>query len=220
MGYRTYIGVMPKREYNKIKSLTKQQMYDFYNLKSDSEDEEPYKGVWEFGKELFEFGKYTEFNPPKKSMKPFFKKKDLKERYCENEFYIVTKEFFEYIIEHYTNIVKKYYSKMVVPFVKEHKQSEFLNAVKTEYNHPDDKYKFDFTKISDEEQTALFGVIKHVRDFAREWGVDSYMDMLPYDLKHGESICSSWKIEYSIFEFARIYKSFNWKKDVMIFYGY
>lgn len=46
MGYRTYIGSMPKREYNKIKSMTKDQLIEHYKVKRDDyEIEEGYIGM-------------------------------------------------------------------------------------------------------------------------------------------------------------------------------
>lgn len=224
MGYRNYIGVMPKREYNKIKSLTAQQIYDYYDLKSDFEGEEPYKGVYEFGKELYNFGKYVDFSPPKKSMRPFFKKKETQSRWGDEcDFYIVTKEFLAYIIDNYKDRVKKYYNDMLIPFLGKResivdceKPTEFLNSIKKEYGYKNDKYTFDFSKITDEEQTALFKIIDHVRSMRTEWTV-----LTLFDLEDGrDEITTSWKYEYGIFELVRIYKSFDWKKNVMIYYGY
>ena len=213
MGYRTYIGKMPKREYNKIKSMTAQEMYNFYGLKFDDES---YKGVYEFGEELYEFGKYTDFEPPKKSMKSFFKKKELKERYEEDDFYIVTPEFLEYVIESYKNKVKKYYNDMVIPFLgNEDRPSDFLNSIKRNYGNDETEYTFDFSKITNKEQTALFHIIEHIRSFRTEW-----VQLTPFDLKNGESVSTSWKYEYGLFELVRIYKSFDWKKNVMYYYGY
>jgi len=71
-----------EKEYNKIKTLTKEELIKFYNIEVDDEDDW-YKGVYEYGKELYNFGKYTNFNPPKGCMKSFFKKKCLKEKYEE-----------------------------------------------------------------------------------------------------------------------------------------
>ena len=107
MGYRNYIGFIPKKEYNKIKYLTTEQVYDYYDLKSDDENEQPYKGVYEFGTQLYEFGKYVNFEPPKNSIKPFFKKKNTQKNWNdENDFNIVTKEFLAYIIETYKERIK------------------------------------------------------------------------------------------------------------------
>jgi hypothetical protein len=194
MGYRNYIASIPKKQYNKIKSFTKQEMFDYYNLKPESDGEYPYKGVWEFGTQLYEFGKYVDFYPPKKSMKAFFKKKDLKEYYSEDEFNVVTKEFLAYIIGTYNEKVKRYYLNMLTPFFKEgNKSSEFLNTIKTEHNYPDNKYKFDFSKITDEEQTALFKMIEHIRSMSMEWNC-----LTPYALEKGQQITDSWKYEYGV----------------------
>jgi hypothetical protein len=221
MGYRNYIGVMPKKEYNTIKSLTLEEFLQFYDIKKD-ESGYWHKGVYSFGKELYEFGKYVDFEPPKKSMRQFFKKKEMAERYNDDELFIVTPEFLEYIIGTYKKSIQDYYNKMVMPFFNKRddnsnreEQSTFLDSVKTVYMYPDNKYSFDFTKITDEEQSALYDIIKHVRDMRIEW-----TSLRPFDLTTGDEVTTSWKYEYSIFELVRIYKSFDWKKNVMIYYGY
>lgn len=228
MGYRTYIGFMPKREYNKIKSMTEQQLIEFYNIEIENDDpmdEECgywHKGSWEYGTELHEFGKYTDFEPPKKSIKPFFKNKDLLERYEEGDLYIVTPEFLECIIESYKKRIADYYNDMMMPFFgkkdsfRDREQAtDFLNSIETEYNYPNNKYTFDFTKITQDEQNSLFKIIEHVRSMRMEWTL-----IAPYDLGQREPISTSSKFEYQIFELVRIYKSFDWKKNVMIYYGY
>lgn len=218
MGYRTYIATIPKKEYNKIKSLTKDQLYEFYKV--DKEDD--YLSVHDFGAELHCFGKYTEFNPPKGSMKKFFKNKETHESYNDdNELMLVTKEFLAYIIETYNRKIKDYYNEMVNPFFGLTgddcwgKPSEFLNSIKTTYGEGKRNYTFDFSKITPEEQTALFELIEHVRSMRTEW---TYLT--PYDLEKDSEITTSWKYEYAIFELVRIYKSFDWKKNVMFYYGY
>lgn len=132
MGYRNYIGTMPKSKYNKIKSLTPEQLYDFYGKKG----EDRYIGVYEFGEELYEFGKYVDFDPPKSSMKNFFKNKELQSQYEEDdELYVVDKEFLEYIISNYTEKIKKYYKEMLEPFFDENKDPcEFLNTIKRTFS--------------------------------------------------------------------------------------
>lgn len=214
MGYRNYIGYIRKREYNKIKSLTLDELYDFYGLAG----EDRYKGVYDFGHQLYEFGKYVDFDPPKESMKKFFKKKETQKEYeIDHELYVVSKQFLAYIIQHYREKIKKYYNKMLNPFFSKDKEnpSEFLNTIKTDYSFSDNKHTFDFSKITNEEQEALFLMIEHIRSFGIEW-----RNMIPYDLENGEEITTSWKYEYGIFELIRIYKSFDWKKNVMIYYGY
>ena len=75
MGYRTYIASMPKKEYDKIKSMTCDELVNFYQIETN-EGESWYKGVYEYGERLYEFGKYTDFDQPKDSLNPFFENKE------------------------------------------------------------------------------------------------------------------------------------------------
>ncbi len=226
MGYRTYVASMPKRDYNKIKSMTKDQLIEHYKIERlDYEIEEGYigMGVYDFGTALYEFGKYTDFEPPKGSLKTFFKNKELNKYYTDDhDFNIVTPEFLAYIIDSYKRRVEDYYNKMMTPFFGKKVErydrdnpTNFLNSVKVEYNYPNNKYNFDFSLITQEEQNALWEMIDHVRIMRMEWAL-----MKPYDLTNGDEVTTSWKYEYAIFELVRIYKTFDWKKNVMIYYGY
>ncbi len=223
MGYRTYIGSMLKREYNKIKSMSREQLIEHYKLEVDEDEGYLGIGVYEFGQSLYEFGKYTDFSPPKKSLKTFFKNKELNKYFtAEHDFNVVTKEFLEYIIESYKKRISDYYNEMMNPFfgvkndtLKRDKPCEFLNSIKTDYKYPKNDITFDFTKITQEEQNAIFSMIEHIRSMRTEWTC-----LTPYNLEKGNSVTTSWKYEYGIFELVRIYKSFDWKKNVMIYYGY
>lgn len=213
MGYRTYIGYMPKKTYNKIKRFTPDELYQHYNKTG----EDRYIGVYEYGTALYEFGKYTDFNPPKKSHKNFFTKKETQARYQEYEFQIITKEFLEYIIQSYNNMIQKYYNDMMMPLLgtEECKPSEFMKSIKRSGYFDNPNITFDFTKITQEESNALYKIIEHVRSFNPEW-----TDLTPYNLNTDEAITTSWKYEYAIFELVRIYKSFDWKRNQMYYYGY
>lgn len=220
MGYRTYIGEMPKKEYNKIKSMDENSLVEFYNIEKEGVngiDEEGswYKGVYEYGKSLYEFGKYTGFQPPKKSLKPFFKNKELMGKYDEYDFYIVTPDFLAYIIDNYKSKIQEYYTKMMNPWFDGYNcKSELLNSVKVDYKVYDNDYKFDFSLITQEEQNSFWIIIEHIRSMNTEWN-----RLTPYDLSN-DGITSSWKYEYSIFQLIHIYKTFDWKRKVMIYYGF
>jgi hypothetical protein len=198
MGYRNYIGYISKREYNKIKSLNQKQLSQFYNV----EEDDCYRG---FVKELYEYGKYVEFQPPKKSFKPFFKNKELQKQYNEDqELYAVTDEFFAYTIDSYKEIIQTYYIKMLAPFREDH-------AILSLYNKD-----YDLSELSLEQKNAVLKMIQHVNSMSMEW-----LALTPYDLHNDTSeINSSWKYEYAIFELVRIYKTFDWKRNVLVYYGY
>lgn len=213
MGYRTYIGQMKKRDYNKIKSLSSvAEVYAHFNTPYDPKGYDgDYLGVYDFGVSLYEFGKWTEFEPPKGSIKPFFKKKDVQKYWGEeHDFYVATPDFLRYVIEHYTLKIKNYHREMLSPFFDE----------KGSVIHPLCK-SGDIESLTKDDIPKIFEVINHVHSFATEWGEMTFLsDMLPYNLNKGESVTTSWKYEYSLFELIRIYKTFDWKRNVLVYYGY
>lgn len=227
MGYRTYIGVIPKRQYNKIKGLTVDELYTYFekNRYDEDGDYDDYISVRDFGTELYEFGKYTDFEPPKGSVKRFFTKKETQKDFeGDNEINIVTKEFFAYIIMTYAEKVRKYYSDMNNVFFDEKgwPKSELIKTMKVEYNYPNNKTRFDFSKATEEEQDALPKIFEHIRSMGQEWGVTSFFkDSLPFDLGEDRSatVSHSWKYEYAIFELVYLYKTFDWKRNHLYYYG-
>lgn len=216
MGYRTYIGRISKENYEKIKDKSLEQIYDGLDIEDD------YVGIYDLIDEsLYELGKYTEFDD-KKFYKPFFTNNRTQERYSEdNEIWLVGKDYLEHVINHYKEKVQSFYDKMLNPFFDKSKYprsigepSEFLNSIKTEYGH-EKKRTYDFSLITQEQQNALFEIIEHLRSMRNEWFFG-----LPYDLEDGIEVTTSWKYEYAIFELVRIYKTFDWENDYLIYYGY
>lgn len=190
MGYRNYIATMPKKDYNKIKNLSKDELYIMYN-KADMDEDEKYIGVYEFGTTLYNFGKYVNFKYPEKSKLPFFKNKKTQHKFdSDDELYVVTKEFFEAIINSYKEKIQNYYKELV--------------------------YTMDRKDHRNWTEKQIIELYEHVDSMASEW-----IKLEPFELNDNKnSITNSWKYEYSIFELVRIYKSFDWKKNVMIYYGY
>lgn len=212
MGYRTYIGFLPKREYNKIKSLT----YDELKAKfpEHGEGDDWYMGSWELAPKLYEFGKYTDFDPPKGSFLPFFKNKELKKRYVEEEFMVVTKQFLAYIIESYALKIQYYYENMMQSFSQD---AEYLDKLDHEYDSDYNRnYILDITEATTEQKKALYKCYEHVKSMSFEWR----KGRRNYNLDEGSELTHSWKFEYGIYELIKIYKTFDWGKNVMVYYGY
>lgn len=141
-------------------------------------------------KEVCELGKYNDFDPS--LLKPFFSFK-LEDEEC----YIASKEFLKSIIEYYSNEVYKSYEKTYELYVKL-SNNEILD--------PQD--------IGD---LLLAG-----RSKCFEWKSANHR---PYYLDETnkyvqDKIVRSWKYEYAVFELARIYKTFNWEKDLLIYSGH
>lgn len=212
MGYRNYLGSLPKKEYNQIKKLSLKELYEHKGKKwsEDPYNMPDYVGVYDVAYDRqYELGKYVD-SFDKKFFKPVFLNKETQEHFTqEQEFYIVKQEFVLFLIEHYTEKVRAYYSDLL-------KDLFDGTELKAEFMKQKD------TPIKENELSVIYRLIHHVRDMATEWGVTSFLsDYVPYSTDLDKSqIVTSWKYEYEIFELVRIYKTFDWKKNVMIFYGY
>ena len=199
MGYRNYIASIPREEYNKIKNFTKEELYKY---KNEPMDEMGYVGVYDIANtSLYGLGKYVdEF--PKKFFKPVFTNKELQNSFTEeHDFYLVGKKFLEGVLNMYGLKVKDYYNEMLKDCLT------------------DEKYP----KLKDPNEIpsqVIFKILKHVESMSFEWGCSKFSDLMPYDLKKGDAITTSWKYEYAQFELVRIYKTFDWKNNVLIYYGY
>lgn len=154
--------------------------------------EDGHVGVYDVGEELYEFGKYCEFGEKNKFFESVFLNEELqKEMEDEHEFFIVKKEFLAHIIQYYSDRVKSFYQDLMEGITNE---------------------QVTFKEIPGDKANKLF---EHIQGNAIEW-----REKGPYNLEKGNEITNSWKYEYSIFELIRIYKSFDWENDKMIYYGY
>lgn len=217
MGYRTYIGYMPRDKYNKVKDFTMQQHFEHYHPGKPFDMGDLYVGIYDIVKELHGFGKYVD-NFPKKLFRPFFKNKELHKYYTtDDDCYLVGKKFLESFIERYRQSITDYYNEMASPFFGDgFKASPFLNTVKRDYlGAARENLSFDWSKITQEEVNAFNKMADHVKSMRAEW-----THLNPLNLHKGEEITKSWKYEYAIFELVRIYKSFDWRNNVMVYYGY
>lgn len=212
MGYRNYLGSLPKKEYNKIKRMTLKELYEY---KGEEWSDDPYNkpgyvGVYDVAyNRHYELGKYVN-QFPKKYFKTVFKNKETQKHFTEeHEFYVVEKEFVKLLIEHYTEKIRKYYKEMLEPFFDDDKsKAEFM--------------KTKDTPMTEKEIAGVYSMIDHVRSMAMDWGVSSWFkDMVPYNLDDPKKdFITSWKYEYSIFNLVILYHTFDWKRNVMIYYGY
>lgn len=210
MGYRNYLGSLPKREYNQIKGMTLKELYEFKNEEwsDDPDDRDGHVGVYDVAYNThYELGKYID-SFDKKFFKPVFKNKETQKHFTDDsDFYIVQKEFVEELIKYYTGMIQKYYKDILDPFFEGAEPK--AGFMKTED-----------TPMTKEELTGVYKLIDHVRSMAMEWGVAGWFDWtLPYKLD-SKDLVSSWKYEYAIFNLINVYKTFDWKKNVMIYYGY
>lgn len=197
MGYRNSIASIPREEYNKIKNFTKEELYEHKGVSLDD-----YVGVYDVAQnELHEMGKYVdEF--PKRLFKPVFLNKELHKEFTEeHDFYLVGKKFLEKVITDYGQKVKDYYNKMLKDCLT------------------DEKYP----RLKDPKEIpsqSIYSILKHIESMSYEWGCTPFSASFPYDLEKGDRVTTSSKYEYVQFELVRLYKTFDWKNNVMIYYGH
>ncbi len=211
MGYRNYLGSLPKKEYNKIKRMTLKELYEFKNEEwsDDPYDKPGYVGVYDVAyNKHYELGKYVD-QFDKKFFKTVFKNKETQKHFTEeHDFHLVEKDFVEELIKYYTEKIRTYYRNMLEPFFEGSESKAGFMKTKE-------------TPITVEEMGGIFELIDHVRSMAMEWGVTGWVDdSTPFDLNYDRELVSSWKYEYAIFNLVNLYKTFDWKRNVMIYYGY
>jgi hypothetical protein len=209
MGYRNYLGSLPKKEYNKIKRMTIQELYAFKNEEWVEDYSEGYVGVYDVAyNQHYELGKYVD-QFDKKFFKTVFKNKETQKHFTEeHDFYLVEKEFVEELIKYYTEKIRTYYRNMLEPFFEGSESKAGFMKTKN-------------TPITVEEMGGIFELIDHVRTMAMEWGVAGWLgDSVPFNLNNDKELISSWKYEYAIFNLVNLYRTFDWKRNVMIYYGY
>lgn len=200
MSYNSYLYSIDKSKYNNICDLS---MPDFYKLNSEPVFPDGYISGSEIGDEVYYLGSayFDDFieniksdpdsDPNIKHYQNFFSDKKLNKIYNEEtELYLIEKEFLELIIESYRIYINNYYSNMLKTITSS-----------------------GITEISEKN---LSTICNHIRSMSFEWiGKEG-----PYKLSNlTDSITTSHKYEYAIFELIRIYKTFDWENKNMFFYG-
>lgn len=153
-------------------------------------------------KELCEIGKSWDFDDEKMTSRFFTHEMDWE---SDMIFNIGSKEFLKEIIENYRQKIVKYHrdlwetvKDLTTQELREFKLKRITNS------------KMDENDIKIREFQSYF------REKLAEWD-----DLRPYYLDDElDSITSSWKYEYVIFELVRIYKTFDWENNLLIWAGW
>lgn len=224
MGYRTGLAYMPRVAYDKLKKAkTEEELAEIliklrYVKKSDvytSYNDSYYVSPTRIQKDtIAEFWKYADFDEHGQP-EDFFEDEEMNKRYqWDYELYIVNKEILRGVIEEYTRNVREMFSEKLVWVLSE--EGRFV-----EPNWTDESY-----------QASVSELMVGYKEMAWEWWVgygngllsSRFEKRVPYNLqeeweKQKESICNSWWYMYSVFELVRLYKTFDDKKNVLIYYG-
>lgn len=205
MGYRHYLYAVPKKQVEEIQSCkTNEDWCNFaenYGYKVDRGCRDDGSGCvfpYQIGRAIYELGKYSEIGSKLESERPSpFTSEELKERYSDDGFALLTKDDFKAVIEAYRQKIVDWFQSL-------------LNS---------DKSPITSNKLSKEERKRLEWEYE-IRDKLDAWS-GKYFGILPIDLDESrERITGDWSYEYAIFELVRVYKTFDWENDDLVLVGW
>lgn len=205
MGYRHYLYAIHKKQVAEIQAcktnddLVKVAERYCYEIDKNYCDNGSYWFTpYKIGKELYELGKHSEIGFKLESERPsLFTSDELKRRYEDYGFALLTKDDFKAVIEAY--------------------RQKIIDWLKSLLD-PEDDPVFP-SKLSKEERKHL--AIKHsIEDKIDSWS-GKYFGISPIDLDESrERITGDWSYEYAIFELVRLYKIFDWENDNLVLVGW
>ena len=87
-----------------------------------------------------------------------------------------------------------------------------------------DGYKKDLTRLNSKDGYDKEMLTRNLQSKVDEWKQDSgyciYNLDQNLDLAKESSLVNSWKYEYAIFELVLKYKTFDWRNNQLVIYGY
>ena len=202
MGYRHYFYLIEKKEVENICNMTYNELIDYVE-KQGWEIEDSWFSITDAfnQKEIFEFGKlYWDDTADLiyKTGVPLFKNKETQKKFSDYIPYVVGKPGLEKAIEIYKNKILNYFKSLVSP--------ECISENLLEFSiEPKD------LNVAD--------ICLCLKDKILKWS--NIFGLLPINMNEDkEEISNSWLFEYQIFELVRLYKSIDWDKYTILFYGH
>lgn len=205
MGYRHYLYAIPKNQVAEIKAcrtntdwcnFAKRYGYKVYQNVCD--DESNWFAPYNVGNMIYELGKHSKIGSKLESERySLFTSDELKERYSDYGFALLTKDDFKAVIESYRQKIIEWFKSLLEP------EDDLLSMY----------------ELSKEERRRLL-IDQKIQDKIDNWS-GKYFRISPIDLdENKERITSDWSYEYAIFELVRLYKTFDWENDDLILMGW
>lgn len=203
MGYRHRFASVNKKIVDEKRDLSYDEFVD-YLLKENKDAIETGDNFTYFStskilnqKEIFDFGKDFECaNGVICLSKPLFSDEKLQE---ETEMYLCDEKCFLFVIEEYRKKILEIFKSLDAA-----SPSEIKLAIQSKI----EKWENLATTVSLNDLPN--DVIKKLNESHYPYNID----------KTKEKIVNSWLFEYEIFELVRIYKTFDWKNNYLLFYGW
>ena len=204
MGYRHYLYAIPKKQVAEIQACKTNEdwckLAENYGYEVNwgyCDDGGGWFSPYKIGTELYELGKYSEIAFKLESERTsLFTSDELKERYSDYGFALLTKDDFKAVIEAYRQKIVEWFQGLLNP----------------------DKSQVTAPNLSKEERKRLEWKYE-IEDKLDKWS-GKYFGISPIDLDEGrERITGDWTYEYAIFELVRLYKIFDWENDDLVLVG-
>ena len=205
MGHRHYLYAVPKKQVAEIQARkTNDDWCNFaenygYGVNRDyCGDRSGWVSPHKIGTELYELGKYSEIGFKLESERPsLFTSEELKERYSDDGFALLTKDDFKAVI--------KFYRQKIIAWLESLLSTDERICFSDELTK--EQYQFEELK-------------REVQDKIDSWS-GKYFGILPIDLDESrERITGDWSYEYAIFELVRLYKIFDWENNDLVLVGH
>lgn len=200
MGYRHYFYLVDKKDVERVKDKTYDEIVDIaaeYGVEVE-EDHYFYFNDEKFmnKKKIFEFGKlYFDDTADRLYGKgiPLFEKEETRNAFIDYMPYVMGRDAVLEAISIYKENIIKYYKGLL----------------------KDREYAY-FYDVIPEDLKDLKKIAQHIEDELWWW---ERMGAIDVDLEH-DTIANSWLYEHQIFELVRLYKSIDWENKCLLFYGW
>lgn len=191
MSYRLYLYKISNEDYEKINNLNKKELFNKYTVSNELED--GYISIQDLaGKQIFELGKFFNFDI-------YDGIKQLTTPFFTDE--EVEEEFNDG--NQNLKVVPKEVIKLIIKY--------YCKEVFNEFN-------FDENNLEEVEEAKSKAVL-HYYHYKKIW--DPANDYGPCNLdENSDNICDVYNWEYNVFELTRIYKTFDFNNNKLIFAGY
>lgn len=205
MGYRHYLYAIPKNQVTEVQACRTNtdwcnfaERYGYKVEQNVCDDGSNWFAPYNVGNELYELGKYSEIGFKLQSERPsLFTSDELKKRYDDYGFALLTKDDFKAVIESYRQKIIEWFKSLLEP------EDELLSVC----------------ELSKEERRRSL-IDNEIQDKIDSWS-EKYFGISPIDLdENKERITSDWSYEYAIFELVRLYKTFDWENDDLVLMGW
>lgn len=211
MGYRHYLYIIPKETVKNLQGKSYEELWEEYATPKEKDSyyewlkEYPEKGKhididWFGQQEVFEFGKLYWDDTAQRiydTGKPLFDNPEIQEEFADYEPYIVSKEAIKIAVEIYRQKVIDYYKDLF-------KENEKLCD------------PFFHIPIEEVEKSIQEKCLEDCRNQLDEWSKGWLLDFDEDSL----ALTGSWFYQYSIFNLMHLYKSIDFEKYDLLFYGW